>query len=118
MADIDVVEQHMRRAVEAVVHDAVLDQDLVRADLRLDAADQVEVLAEHGRLLDDAFAPQRAALAIPALAIADEPAGDRRDAAMERMGDALAVGIVKVLRRLLLHQEDVVEPAGDEQARE
>src|SRR3546814_14355682 len=55
MADVDMIAIHVRRAVKAVVDDAVVQPDLVAADLCLDAADQVEVLAEHRRLLEDAL---------------------------------------------------------------
>src|SRR3546814_12390669 len=53
MADVDMIAIHVRRAVKAVVDDAVVQPDLVAADLCLDAADQVEVLAEPRRLLDE-----------------------------------------------------------------
>ena len=103
MADIDVVTKHVRRAVEAVIDHAVLEQDLVAADLGLDAADQVQILAEHGRLLDDALAVERALVAIPDLAVAGEPRGDRRDPAMDRAVDGLAMGVVVVGRVLAVH---------------
>src|SRR3546814_12157159 len=63
MADVDMIAIHVRRAVKAVVDDAVVQPDLVAADLCLDAADQVEVLADHRRLLADALAPYRAFIA-------------------------------------------------------
>src|SRR3546814_975328 len=84
MADVDMIAIHVRRAVETVVDDAVVQPDLVAADRRLDAADQVQVLAEHRRLLDDALAPQGAFVAVPALAIAGQPRRDRPDPPVER----------------------------------
>ena len=90
----------MRRAVEAVVDHAVLQQDLIAADLGLDAPDQVQVFAEHGRLLDDALAEQRALVPVPDLTIAGEPCRDGRDAAVDRAVDRLAVGVVVVVRVL------------------
>ena len=92
MADIDVVEEHVRRAVEAVVDDAVANADLVAADLGLDAADEMQVLAEHGRLLDDALGPEHAGVAVPALAIAGQPRRDGADAAVQRVADASCAG--------------------------
>src|SRR3546814_20069999 len=65
-SDLDMIAIHVRRAVETVVDDAVVQPDLVAADRRLDAADQVQVLAEHRRLLDAALAPQGAFVAVPA----------------------------------------------------
>ena len=84
MADIDVIAEHVRRPVEAVVHHPIGEPDLVASDIRLDASDQVQVLAEHRGLLDDAFAPERARVAVPALAIAGEPSGNGADAAVQR----------------------------------
>src|SRR3546814_1715122 len=83
-SDLDMIAIHVRRAVETVVDDAVVQPDLVAADRRLDAADQVQVLAEHRRLLDDALAPPGAFVAVPALAIAGPPRRDRPDPPVER----------------------------------
>ena len=118
VADIDVVTEHVRRAVEAVIDHAVLEQDLVAADLGLDPPDQVQVLAEHRRLLDDALAPERALVAVPDLAVAGEPRRDGRDPAVDRAVDRLAVDVVVVGRVLAVHEQDVVEAAGDDQAGE
>ena len=118
MADIDVVAIHMRRPVEAVIDDAVVQPDLVRADLRFDAADEMQVLAEHRRLLHHAFGPEHAVVAVPALAVAGEPRRDGADAAVDRMADGLAWAVDIVVGRLVVHEQDVVEPAGDEQAGE
>src|SRR3546814_21112173 len=99
MADVDMIAIHVRRAVKAVVDDAVVQPDLVAADLCLDAADQVEVLAEHRRLLDAALAPQRAFLTVPALALAAKPPRERPAPAGERdrqrsvSGERVSVGV-------------------------
>src|SRR5262249_40588864 len=78
----------------------------------------MQILAEHGRLLHHALAPQGALIAVPGLAIAEELAGDRRDAPMDRALHALAVHIMVMLGRVLMHEQDMVEAAGQDQARE
>src|SRR3546814_3940317 len=84
MANVDMIAMHVGRAGETGGEDAVEQPDLVAADCRMDAADQVQVLAEHRRLLDDALAPQGAFVAVPALAIAGQPRRDRPDPPVER----------------------------------
>ena len=52
------------------------------------------------------------------LAIAGEPRRDRADAAVDRMADGLPRPVDIVLGRLVVHEQDVVEAAGDQQAGE
>lgn len=84
MADIDVIQHHVWRAAEAVVDYAVMQRERRAAYRRLDTSDQMQILAEHGRLLHDTFAEQHALVVAPLLAIADETPGDGADAAMDR----------------------------------
>ena len=105
----------MRRPVEAVIDDAVVQPDLVAADIRLDAADEMQILAEHRRLLHDAFAPQHAVVAVPGLAIAGQSRRNGADAAVDRMADGLPWAVDIMVGRLVVHEQDMVEAAGHHQ---
>ncbi len=82
VADIDVIAVHVRRTVKAMIDDAVMDFDVVAADPGFYAADQVQVFAEHRGLLDDAFGPQGADIAVPMFAVTGQPCRNGADAAM------------------------------------
>jgi hypothetical protein len=66
------IEKHMRRAGEAVIDDLVGNTDLIAPDIRLDAPQEMQVLAKDCRLLHHAFRPENTAIAIPMLAIAGQ----------------------------------------------
>jgi len=53
-----------------VIDDAVLQREGAFADLSFDAADEVEIFAEHHGLADQTFAPQMCIRRRPNLAIA------------------------------------------------
>src|SRR5690606_15951682 len=95
--------------VEAVVDDPVAEPDLVAADVGLYAADEVQILAEDRRLLHDAFRPEHAAVALPALAIAGEAGGDGADTAMQRVLHSLLRAVDVFVGRHLVHEQDMVE---------
>src|SRR3546814_16152983 len=71
----------------------------------------------HRRLLDDALAPQGAFVAVPALAIAGQPRRDRPDPPVERGRNFFARAVDIMARIVVLHEQGVVESAGDEQPR-
>ena len=116
VADIDVVEEHVRGSRKAVVDDAVADPDLQPADIRLDAPYQVQVLAEDGRLLNDALGVEHAAVAFPCLAIGSQPGRNEADTTVQGMADSRPAGIVVAVGRHFLRTQYVVEAAGHEQA--
>nr|WP_262496019.1 hypothetical protein [Nonomuraea sp. SYSU D8015] len=76
-AEVDVVEEHVRRRLEPGVRDRVDQPDLVAAEVGLDAADQTQVLGEYRGLAHLALGPQHAAVTFPPLAVASR---SRRDA--------------------------------------
>ena len=87
-------------------------------DLDLDPAGQVQVLAEHRCLDHGPLAPQEAAVALPSLAVTAEARGDGADASVDGVLHGLSVRVEILIRRRLIHEEDVIEPAGDDQPRE
>src|SRR3546814_20266702 len=71
----------------------------------------------HRRLLDDALAPQGAFVAVPALAIAGQPRRDRPDPPVERGRNFFARAVDIMARIVVIHEQGVVESAGDDQTR-
>jgi hypothetical protein len=64
--------------------DAVVQANLVPAHIGFDPADQMKILSEHRRLLDDSLGPEHAFIAAPFLAIAREARRDGADPSVER----------------------------------
>jgi hypothetical protein len=116
IADIDMIEEHMRRARKAVIDDPVGNADLIAPDIGFDPPDEMEILAEHRRLLHSAFGPEDATVTVPAFAIAGEPGRNRADAPMQRMPRDLSARIVVIVRRHFDRPENVVETARGEKA--
>src|ERR1700733_1695853 len=117
IAEIDVIQKHVRRLVEAVIDYAIVQGECAFTDLGFDAPNEMQVFTENRRLLHQTLAPKRALITVPALAIAQELAGDHADAAVQRTIDRLAMNIVIVLGRAFVHEQRVIEPACDHQAR-
>ena len=117
-AEIVVVEQHVRGRTKAPVLDPVGDADADAAERRLDPPDQHQVLAEHRHLGDLALGPQRAAIALPALAVAQEPPRNLGDPAVQRIVDRADAGIDVARGVRGRGRQRVVEPAGRQEAGE
>ena len=117
MADIHVIEEHVRRLGEAAVLDAIEQTDFGAADVCLDAPVEAQVFAEHSRLVDDSFRPKHAAIAVPALAIAGQTRGDQRHAAVQGMAHGSSAGIIVGFGRNFRWAERVIEPARHQEPR-
>ena len=115
MPDIHVIEQHVRRPVEAVVDDAVEEADFIASDIGLDPAYEAKVLSEDGRLLHFAFSPKNATVVFPPLAVADKPRGRRADSAVQRVLHGLLAGIIVRIGRRFFRAKDMIETAGQQQ---
>lgn len=102
ITDVHVIEQHMRRTIEAVMDHPVREPDLVVVDIGLDAAHEPEVFAKDGGLSHLAFSPENASIPIPMLAIAREPRRNRCEPAVQSVAHALPAGMIVDVRRNLL----------------
>ena len=112
-ADVAVVQLHLARARVADVLDLVVDREPALTEARLDPPAEEEVLPEDGRLEDLALGPQDALVAVPALAVADEPGGQPADPAVEPIRDLLEdMRLMELLGVVLAGAERVVETAG------
>jgi hypothetical protein len=99
------------------VLDLVAERKTGLADPRLDATAEHELLAEDRRLEHLALRPQHALVAIPPFAIPGQPGRQATDAAVQAVPDRRAdVRLVEVLRRVLVRDQGVVQPAGDDHA--
>lgn len=118
-ADVDVVEVHVRRRVEARVAHPVDQADLRTPEVGLDAAGEPQVLAEDGRLAHLALGPQHAAaVRLPPLAVPGQPGREVGDPAVQGV-HGRAPRRVAVLRGVhLAAEERVVETRGEQQPRE
>ncbi len=76
------------------------------------------MFAEDGSLRDDTFAPEKAFIAFPAFTIAGEFRRNGANATMNGMLDRLSRFVIIMIRRLVIHEEDMIETACDHQARE
>ena len=74
--------------------------------------------AKTAALADHALGPEEAPVALPALAVAGQAGGKVRGAAVDRMLDRLARGVAVAVAGFAIHEQDVVETAGREQAGE
>lgn len=117
---IAVVGEHVRGQRVPGVLDLVVDGEAGLADARLDAPAQRQVLAEHRGLEHLALRPQQALVAVPPLAVADQPGGQAADAPLQPVRDVrdgrLNVQLVEVLGGVLLRHQRVVKPAGHDHA--
>ncbi len=118
VTEVVVVEEHVRGRAKAAVLDPVVDADRAGAELRLDPPGQHQVLAEHRHLGDLALGPERAVVARPALAVAEQPGRNLRDAPVQRIVGLAEARIVVVERARGRGSERMIEAAGREQARE
>ncbi len=82
-ADVDVVEKHVRGAIEADVLDLVVDGQARLADPGLDPSPEQELLAEDRGLERLTLRPEDAVVAVPALPVADETSRPVRDPTVE-----------------------------------
>ena len=108
----------MRRARKAAVLDRIDDAQPVFADPRLDAAAHRQVFAHHRRLDDRSLAPERAAIAVPGLAIALEARRLEGAVPVHRIRHLAAQRHVEMIGRTAVRLAHVIEAAGAEQARE
>ena len=108
----------MRRPAETVVHDAIGDPDRILPDAGFNSPNQMQVFAKHGGLLNDALGPKNATVAGPGLAVAGQSGRYRADPPVKRMTHALLAMVIVIVRRRLAGRQNVVEPAGHQEARE
>jgi hypothetical protein len=118
IAEVEVVEQHVRGRAKAAVLDPVLDRDRAAAELRLEPAGQHQVLAEHRHLGDLRLGEKHAALALPALAIAQQARRNLRDAAVQRIVVPIEAPVDIALGAGGGGRQRLVQAAGREQAGE
>ena len=85
------------------------------ADPGLDPPPQHQMLAEDRRLQRLALGPENALVALPALAVADQPRRPVREAAVERELLGLLRRVVVLGGRVLGHEQRVVDPARGEE---
>ena len=108
-ANIDMVEQHMRRTIKTLVLDPVVNRDAGFADPGLDPPNEMQVLREHRDLGDLSFGPECAVVAVPARAVTGQARRFETDAAVNTVPDAVTIRIVVVLRTLLGHAENMIQ---------
>src|SRR5690606_15619831 len=75
-------------------------------------------LAKNGSLRDDTLAPEITFIVFPALTIAGKFRGNRTYTAMNGVFDRLTRLVIIMVRRLVIHEEDMVETACHHQAGE
>src|SRR4051812_37781485 len=94
-SDIAVVQEHVARDGMPGVLDDVVDREAVLADTGLDPPPKDKILEEHACLANLALGPKDAIVAIPILAIPDQPRRESSDAAVEAIGSPFEhVGLV------------------------
>ncbi len=76
MANVHMIEEHMRRPVKAAVDDTIRELDLVAANVSFNAPHETQIFSKDRGLPYLSFRPENAPIALPSLAIADEPRGD------------------------------------------
>ena len=115
-ADVHVVEQHVRRRIEALVGDLVPDRQARLAERNLDPASEHQVLSEDRGLADLALGEEDAVVAVPALPVAEEPSRRSGDPSVEPVALGRLRRVVELSGRVLGRAEGVVEPARRQKA--
>ena len=115
MTNVHMIEEHMRRTVKAAVDDTVREPDLVATNVSLDAPHETKIFSKDRGLPHLSFRPEDAAVALPALAIADEPRGDRAHSPVQRMSHNVFAGVVVRVGRSFLGTKNVIETAGQQE---
>ena len=108
-ADVDVVEEHVRRQVMTDILDHVMDSQPGLPHDGLDSSSEHELLAEDARLQRLSLGPERARVSIPALAVSHEARGPVRHATVQSEGLRLLGRVVVLRRRVLCHEQRVVD---------